>query len=264
MTGRVELELAGCRSAPLARYLKALAVLRLVGQQSDPEARGAWRDDRFVLRSTLDREGLIAFFLDRYVPTPMLAPWHGGSGSYDGDPQHGIADIEASNLERFAPWRAVIRKIRAFGEMPPTFRTVGDVLGPIREEARHRSASKARDELQALLDEEEAARTEAAKVYPVDETVVLAEIEKRPEKPVKNWLKVLKKLRTQCQKLQREKGGKEAVQRAVRGRVPDAALPWLDAAFVLGTDALHGQRSARPEYNPLLGSGGNEGRLDYT
>ena len=53
----VELELSGCRPEPLAHYLKALAVLRLVSEQADPAARGFWRGDCFVLQSALDRDG---------------------------------------------------------------------------------------------------------------------------------------------------------------------------------------------------------------
>jgi CRISPR-associated protein Csx17 len=37
---------------------------------------------------------------------------------------------------------------------------------------------------------------------------------------------------------------------------PEKAVDWLDAAFVLGQD--------KPDYPPLLGSGGNDGRLDFT
>jgi hypothetical protein len=38
-----ELILHGCTPEPLMSYLKALGILRLVAEQADPEARGAWR-----------------------------------------------------------------------------------------------------------------------------------------------------------------------------------------------------------------------------
>jgi CRISPR-associated protein Csx17 len=41
-----------------------------------------------------------------------------------------------------------------------------------------------------------------------------------------------------------------------RQRFPEKAVDWLDAAFVLGQD--------KPDYPPILGSGGNDGRLDFT
>lgn len=74
--------LIGCRPVPLASYLKALAVLRLVGEQADRNARGFWDGNTFVLRTELDEAALIRFFLHEYEPTPIIAPWNGGSGFY--------------------------------------------------------------------------------------------------------------------------------------------------------------------------------------
>lgn len=73
-----ELILEGCTPEPLMNYLKALGILRLVAEQKDPEARGAWKNDVFVLRSSLDREALVRFFLEEYCPTPIIVPWSGG------------------------------------------------------------------------------------------------------------------------------------------------------------------------------------------
>ena len=44
--------------------------------------------------------------------------------------------------------------------------------------------------------------------------------------------------------------------RALRRRLPDAALAWVDAAVVVTGD--------EPAYPPLLGSGGNDGRYDFS
>lgn len=76
--------LAGCSPVPLANYLKALGVLRLVAEQKDPSARGWWKDESFHLATTLDRNELEKFFLEEYAPTPMLNPWGARSGYYSG------------------------------------------------------------------------------------------------------------------------------------------------------------------------------------
>jgi CRISPR-associated protein Csx17 len=78
------LPLPGCAPIPLAHYLKALGILRLVAESEhgDRAAKGCWQGDRFVLHSRFDREGLADFFFESYVPTPVLAPWNGGSGFY--------------------------------------------------------------------------------------------------------------------------------------------------------------------------------------
>lgn len=76
------LQLTGCSPIPLAHYLKALGILRLVAEQADPAAAGCWQRDVFTLHSRLDRDALLNFFLNDYRPTPILAPWNGGSGFY--------------------------------------------------------------------------------------------------------------------------------------------------------------------------------------
>lgn len=76
--------LDGCSPVPLAHYLKALGILRLVAEQLDPEARGWWEGERFLLASHRDEEELLDFFLQGYAPTPMLNPWGARSGFYPG------------------------------------------------------------------------------------------------------------------------------------------------------------------------------------
>lgn len=93
--------LPGCAPAPLASYLKALGILRLVAEQADAGARGWWRGSHFVLTSTLDADVLRDFFLDRYAPTPIIAPWNGGSGFYAGDNRNGFAALAAATAPRF-------------------------------------------------------------------------------------------------------------------------------------------------------------------
>lgn len=104
--------LSGCRPEPLAGYLKALGVLRLVAEQADPDARGAWVDGQFVLQSRLDEAALLAFFAQDYVPTPVITPWNGGSGFWaENDP--GLAPVEMSTSVRFQPLRDAIAIARS-------------------------------------------------------------------------------------------------------------------------------------------------------
>lgn len=83
MSQQLRVVLAGCTPEPLLSYLKALGVFRLVAEQVDPAARSAWEGDRFHLESSRDAEGLVRFILEEYRPTPILAPWNGGSGFWD-------------------------------------------------------------------------------------------------------------------------------------------------------------------------------------
>jgi CRISPR-associated protein Csx17 len=173
-----ELALAGCTATPFGSYLKALGVFRLVAEQKDSGARGRRDGDRFTLSSELTPELLVEFFLEEYRPTPILAPWNGGSGFYPKDNQDGIAAIEGSSDARFEEYRAAIAICRAF------------------------------DEVQAGKGDDENER-------------------------------------------------RTAILRRCRNELPDRAVEWLDAAVGIAAD---GSRS----FAPVLGTGGNEGRLDYT
>ncbi|MEW6542255.1 MAG: type I-U CRISPR-associated protein Csx17 [Nitrospirota bacterium] len=196
-----DLRLEGCRPEPLAHYLKALGVLRLVSEQVDTEARGWWAEDVFWLRTKLTREELEKFFLVNYRPTPIVAPWNGGSGFYyqeeklkEKDPVTGkrkktgvrnqptaatrIVDVVAkSTTDRLADYRQVIQRVR--------------------------SILQSRNYQEAPGDEE-----------------------------------------------------KESLMRELRGQLPDMAVHWLDAVFLL-TDQ-------KPKYPPLLGTGGNDGNTDFS
>ncbi len=108
-----EIVLAGCTPEPLMSYLKALGVFRLVAEQADPDARLSWIGGVAHLHSQFDRDGLTEFFLEQYRPTPITAPWNGGSGFYGGgtDPLDKIAE---STTDRLALYRDTIGNIRTF------------------------------------------------------------------------------------------------------------------------------------------------------
>ncbi|MGQ0802343.1 MAG: type I-G CRISPR-associated protein Cas8g1/Csx17 [Actinomycetota bacterium] len=165
--------LRGCRPEPLGSYLKALGVLRLLGEQVDPDATGHWEGETFVLGTELDRDALLAFFLDEYRPTPLVAPWNGGSGFGPKDQQAGIAALEASSDPRVAAYREAITAARS----------------------------------------------------------LVAEA---------GWDDLSKE---------------EQVERC-RSTLPDAAVSWLDATVVLTASSR--------AFPPLLGTGGNVGRLEFS
>jgi CRISPR-associated protein Csx17 len=169
--------LAGCSPLPLAHYLKALGVLRLVAEQKDPGARLWWQDEHAVLACRLDEEELMQFFLQQYRPTPLIAPWNGGSGFYPGDNQKPVASIVASSVDRLAAYKQAIA-------------LASGIVG------------------------------------------------NRAEQPIAGT----------------EKDGMlQELRRKVRGPL----ATWIDCAVV-----LDGEGS--PSYPSLLGTGGNDGRLDFT
>lgn len=171
-----DIVLNGCTPTPLANYLKALGVLRLLSEKY-PDTRGYWCDDKFVLRNSLSRADVERFFLDDYEPTPIMAPWNGGSGFYEKDNKTALKAIQQSTGPRLAAYRACL-------EIAEQALTGLDL-----------SASPKGDDKAALL-----AR--------------------------------------------------------IRGLLPDDVLGWFDASVSLSADSA--------QYPPLLGTGGNDGRLDFT
>ena len=181
-----EIILAGCSPTPLASYLKALGVLRLIaspmssvsGTAADPEVRGFWENDRFHLLTRLDPGALTRFFLEDYAPSPIIAPWNGGSGFYPGDNKTGIEPLACSKVA-------------------PRFLTIADAIKTAFQEVEKQG------------------------------------LKKRPEG--------LDKARFVA---------------GLRGCLADAALDWLDAALAISDDRI--------SFPQLLGTGGNDGRLDFT
>ncbi len=106
--------LSGCAPIPLAHYLKALGILRLVAEspQGDGNATAFWKKDQFHLASRLGRAELLAFFLRHYQPTAIAAPWNGGSGFYPNDNQAAINAIAGSGCERFKLFQEGIQAAR--------------------------------------------------------------------------------------------------------------------------------------------------------
>ena len=174
------LTLRGCTTRPLGSYLKSLGVLRLVSEQVDPEARAFWDGDTLQLQIRLSEDDLVDFFLRTWSPTPIVAPWNGGSGFYDKDRKIGVDAIAGSTDPRFEEYRAAIKLLR---ELP---------------EIRRGKAEKSQEEVR-----------------------------------------------------------RSAILRYCRNHLPDRAVEWLDAAVGVESD---GSRA----FAPVLGTGGNEGRLDYT
>jgi len=174
---RHTIELDGCHPVPLASYLKGLGLFRLVAEQADPDARCCWKNEHLVLESELNQDELTAFLLNECRPSPIMAPWNGGSGFYPKDNDTALRAIEASSADRFLDYRKILARCRREVER----------LG-------------------------------------------------LKEKP--------------------EKGAKENLLQHLRNTLPDEALAWLDAAYLMGENG--------PKFPPLLGTGGNDGRLDFT
>lgn len=109
-----EIVLSGCSPIPLAHYLKALGIHRIVAESGhgDPTAMAFWVGDQFILRSRFNCETLAGFLLNDYSPTPAVAPWNGGSGFFPRDNDEALAALESSKSERLRLLREGITAAR--------------------------------------------------------------------------------------------------------------------------------------------------------
>jgi CRISPR-associated protein Csx17 len=205
--------LQGCSPAPLAAYLKALGILRVLSQQCpDAQAKGFWQGNAFTLVSTYDREALLNFFLTRYAPSPVVAPWNGGSGFHPDDNSEAIDALKNATEDRFKPLRETIEAAcKALDELGLT----AVLLAIQSSRERQKEAKKAKDKIKQQEADAE-----------------------------------FKEAKEQFQKT------KEPLLLRCRNTFPETALEWLDSAFVLTDDGA--------KYPPLLGTGGNDGRLEFT
>jgi CRISPR-associated protein Csx17 len=207
-----ELVLTGCTPVPLASYLKALGILRLVAEQADSSVRVSWRADQLVLHSSLDAGGLRNFLLWKYRPTPIISPWNGRAGFLEGEEASEsqrkgaviVRNLIASRGSRLSGYRSVLCQIRDL----PAITELNAVRAQVKRLEKAKKAER-------LHDPEE---LKAAKAK---------------EKYLKNQLLV-----------------------RLRSELGDDFLQWIDACL-----ALTDEDSATA---PLLGSGGNEGSMDYS
>ncbi|ACV59652.1 type I-G CRISPR-associated protein Cas8g1/Csx17 [Alicyclobacillus acidocaldarius] len=116
-----EIRLNGCRPVPMAGYLKAMAVLRLLAEQRDPDVRGYWHQDVFCIQTELSPDQLVDFFLRTYRPTPIMAPWNGGGGFIRGKNREPVDWLRNTSGERFRPYRDALQAVdRVFAGTPLT------------------------------------------------------------------------------------------------------------------------------------------------
>ncbi len=66
--------LDGCRVTPISNYVKAIGVFGVLHRE-DPKTTACWKNDGFVIKTGLDREGLLQYMLERYDPSPIMNPW---------------------------------------------------------------------------------------------------------------------------------------------------------------------------------------------
>jgi len=270
MSPRNIVSLTACVASPLASYLKALGVFRLVATQVDTSALGCWRQGRLVLDTGLDADQLVAFFLERYEPSPLIAPWNGGSGFYEGDDALGLEAIVGSGEPRLATYKSSIQAVQRWPQLAPASQPLKDMRGKLGADLKGMTG-KAAESLAGLiyeLDRAVAALQEfTAPASVLDGTVEALESwraagkelsarDRQKNAALKDVVRTAKKLRSSFKKGYRS-AGKETLVALARATLPDGVVECLDAMLPILAGGTLG-------YPPLFCTGGSEGRFDYT
>ena len=135
-----DLILSGCSPVPLAHYLKALAILRIVAESSREcaETTAAWSADQLILNSRFDADALVGFFLNDYRPTAVLAPWNGGSGFFPKDNDDALSGIEKGEAKRLESYRSGIAAARCeLARLDLKAKPDGDTKGLLLQSCRN-------------------------------------------------------------------------------------------------------------------------------
>lgn len=268
--------LKGCSPVPLASYLKALGILRIVGEQADSQARGWWEGEYFRLLTKLSREELEAFFLTKYEPTPLLSPWNKGCGFFKANAP-GLCPLENSTAPRFKRFRdgvvaarqllneisradAAIRAIKARTKTTKKgFQSVEQRQLLEKDETYRRVLQQLEERLKEQLKEPNPAPQKVAETKADLETI---ESLTRPAEPP---------AKREAESLKTSTGYKRLLAAADRcfnslkaALIPDCRrlwrgphAEWLSAALVL-------DEAGTANWPALLGTGGNDGNLDFT
>lgn len=225
-----DIVLEGCTPAPLANYLKALGVLRLLSKQY-PKTRGFWRNDHFVLRTSLGCDDIKRFFLDHYKPSALVTPWNGRGGFLEGDDGEETEDGSSESTRAGALMVRTFSDASAaerFSSLRATLNAIASIDGVAR-------LNSARAELKRLK---------------VDEKT------KGKRNLSGSAKEALKKQEAEA------RDAKTQLLQALRNGLTDDVLTWFDACLSLVSDPKNlAEKRATP--SPLLGAGGLDGSMDF-
>jgi CRISPR-associated protein Csx17 len=225
--GSHEIELRGCSPVPLAHYLKALGIFRIISEQKDSNIRGYWNNNRFYISTKFTEEDLVNFFLFEYKPSPIISPWNGRSGF--------LEETEDSN-RKGAEMKRLFSNSKAlrFDVIKNTIEYMDDDIQEIKSlrvvRNERKKVEKELNELKIKKNKDDDDRDK--------------------ENELNNKKNIISK---------KESSLKKDLLNIIRNKAPDNTLKWMDSTL-----SLKGDLDSKPEMLPLLGSGGVDGSQDFS
>ena len=138
-----EHRLDGCDLVPISSYLKALGVSRILSVK-DPDITSFWKGDKFVIRTNMERDTVIRFFLEEYSPTPIVSPW---SYNVYRESRDNILELSQNDKIRFSTYSYSIHSIDGIMEDMKNMCNVPEMTKEIVDKNKERLLCMCRNRL---------------------------------------------------------------------------------------------------------------------
>ncbi len=264
--------LAGCNPTPLASYLKALGILRIVAEQFDSMCRGWWQNEQFHLLTTKSKEEIEQFFLEKYEPTPFVSPWNKGCGFFKAN-DAGLVPLEQSIAKRFEKFR---NGVIASRELLDEIATADAMIRAIKASTKRDRTFQTNEQRGLIRDSPTTAET----IEKIESEMKKQGVDDSIKQKLKRELDVISYLKTNTQKplsakeadaLKDQAGYKRLLAAADRrfktlkeALISNCRLAWRGPHSEWLSSAVVLDEEGSPDWPSLLGTGGNDGNLDFT
>lgn len=236
----MKITIPGCNPEPLSSYLKALGLFRIISLQASKNTTASWESNNFILETELDRQQLLSFILNEYKPSPVISPWNKGSFIFIHRRSNGIyKDIMSSNDPRIKPIQDDIGRL----ERMPSLSYMHDTLIKFKNRFISNTGNAKKDntkkDIKKILDG-------MNNIMAGNEEIQISTLYSNGIEEVQNAVDYFEKNVLDLNRVIAES----------RATLSDDFVEWADACVVLDPDI-------KKITAPLLGTGGNEGSLEY-
>ncbi len=234
--------LDNCNSTPLSSYLKSLGVFRILSTQYNKDILAYWESDNFVIESSsLNKEELLNFILSKYKPSSIISPWINMSSIYLHRPNHWnnngaynlIMKTDDLRFKQIKNDMVDLSKIEAFSYL---YKTPKEFVKEFEKDFNilnvdEKNRGKIRSSLESVSNDNET--NAISELYQTNENI--KRLVDYYEKNIVNKIDIRAKS---------------------RALLSDTFVDWIDSCVVLDSNL-------KKINTPLLGTGGNEGDMDY-
>ncbi len=251
----MEHKLYGCQIEPLSSYLKALGIIKIISEQKDEKVMSRWENNSLVIKTECDQDELIRFFSEEYSPSPILSPWNGGSGFYpnDSEAKENIKKILDIGEQRFSDFSSTYNLImetlkKSFPDIFASTPTIGELNKKFTEREKGKELKKVENLKVKII--KKLGNTDKINDDTIHTLSAVKNFNLKPE------IKEFGKINNNFYQIMRDEYKSKIVTK-LRDTINERYLEWIDASILINAEG-------KPVFPPLSGSGGNEGRLDYS